>query len=369
MKLSRLTKSQLEEAVLLADRVFRDREQISMGKAFPQIFHPPLESHSFGVYENGKLVSFMGLVPGVVKVGEAKLKIFSLGSVCTDPLYRGRGYASRLLEEVVVYAKEAQASLLLVSGTLPLYRRIGCHPFGNVRRYRLPPDLLRSLPSTIHSGYLIRERKSTDILEMALLADRREVAYAQSLFDLSTLLEQEAFASCVKMRHQIWVAEKNGRLEGYLVVGVPKKSGDPPRKREVDSKEESFLSDTPINPEKLLAIEWAGNPHAVVALMAHAVRAEKETILDIPIPKHEKELHRLMSSIPYAEEPNQGTVKILNLEVLNEQLKPYFNLIPSGQREKLEELFDASKEWEEEKRVRNLFELIPFPYTAGLNYI
>ena len=106
---------ELTEAAALSDAVFRDAEQTSMAIAFPHIFSAGL-NQSFAAFEAGKLVAFMGLVPKILNIGPAKLQIHCLGSVCTAPEARGKGYASLMLEQVYRLLEQSGTSLLLVSG-------------------------------------------------------------------------------------------------------------------------------------------------------------------------------------------------------------------------------------------------------------
>src|SRR4051812_3407039 len=105
---------ELKQAAALADSVFRDSEQTSMGVAFPQIFSAGL-NQSMAAFEAGKLVAFMGLVPNIINVGHSQLQIHCLGSVCTDPEYRGKGHASLILEQIYAFIKQSGSCMLLVS--------------------------------------------------------------------------------------------------------------------------------------------------------------------------------------------------------------------------------------------------------------
>src|ERR1700724_1990061 len=90
---------EMNEAIQLADAVFRDAEQVSMAEAFPLVFSQSL-GQSLGAFEQGKLVAFIGIVPAFIKVWLSRLPIYSLGAVCTHPDYRGRGYAGDLLNAI-----------------------------------------------------------------------------------------------------------------------------------------------------------------------------------------------------------------------------------------------------------------------------
>ncbi|GAA0592475.1 hypothetical protein GCM10009001_05820 [Virgibacillus siamensis] len=59
MQLRQLKPNEFEQAITLADKTFRDKEHISMGTAFPQVFSKNLNP-SFGAFEGNELISFMG---------------------------------------------------------------------------------------------------------------------------------------------------------------------------------------------------------------------------------------------------------------------------------------------------------------------
>ncbi|GMX60126.1 hypothetical protein Elgi_68930 [Paenibacillus elgii] len=147
---------EIADAIRGSDVVFRDVEQISMGAAFPGVFSATL-TQSFGAYEDGKLVSFMGLVPAVLRIGSARVPMFSIGSVFTPPEFRGHGYAGDILEAVKTHVRASGGALVYVSGNRSLYTRNQCHPFGAINRYAIGPSHGEQLLQA-GSGIAVRER-------------------------------------------------------------------------------------------------------------------------------------------------------------------------------------------------------------------
>ncbi len=370
---------EMEQAVRLSDSIFRDAEQISMGPAFPTVFSTSL-GQSYGAFENGKLVSFMGLVPSIIRIGAARLNVFSLGSVCTHPDARGKGTASAILAKVMDHVRQSGASLLFVSGDRSLYTRANCCRFGAIKRFALDASSAETLSGRAGAEITIREMGAYDWFRLHKLASQRSVAYEQSVWDLAMLIQAEAYGSCLKLHHRVLVAEKGGDVSAFAVVGVPNEPG----------------SERPG-----VAIEWAGDEASVAKLLAEAAARYRLKQLNIPVAWHETGLARLLESagVPFQADQNQGTVYISDAARLIDQLRPYLlernaglggklriesrdnglnELILDDERAVLNPqqlvslLFDPEPQTEMQPRLKerlaDLFP-VPIPYTSGLNYV
>lgn len=384
----------MQEAIALSDATFRKADHTSMGDAFPLAFSTGL-GQSYGAFEDTKLVAFMGLVPAVIRMGEAKLNVYSLGSVCTDPSYRGKGIASLLLEEIISHCDKAGASLLLVSGGRSLYTRRGCTPFGRFTRFQLRGDSTgRKALAQIPNGVSFREMAPSDWFQLHALAEARGSRFQQSIWDMAGLIEAEALASCRKERHQVLVAEENGALTAFVVVGVP-------------YERESVKS--------AMAYEWAGDAEVTASLLSHAVERFRLSALNVSVPWHEKELLHALRDVPAKDERARGTVLVVSPEKLVQQAAPYLDSILPGASESLafervenedavrvswngsseqfslqefaDLLFDPTFDWSalretpersqasehgfDEAAVAALSQLfpLPFPSDAGINYV
>jgi GNAT superfamily N-acetyltransferase len=294
------------DAIKLADRIFRDREQTSMAEAFPYSFSGAL-SQSIGAFEQGRLVSFTGLVPAVMQVGPARLHAFLLGQVCTDPAFRGKGYASQVMDAVVRHIGRSGASLMYVSGSRSLYERNGCFSFGRMHTLTLTANWAKRRLAARDSGIVIRKRTGTDWLGISSLYHAKNVRFEYSVWDIADLIQAEPLASCMKQGHDVLAAESDGELAGFLVYTVPKigiKTTRVPK-----------------------AIEWAGDGRVVGDLLAHAIAIQGFEALQIGIPSHEEALLNELKQAGDSEEktgPYPGTVHIANPARLLRQLEPYF---------------------------------------------
>jgi predicted acetyltransferase len=356
------------DAIQLSDMIFREENDKSMGSAFPSIFSSSMIGHSFGAFVKGELVSFMGLVPTMIRIGDAKLSVYSLGSVCTAEEHRGKGIASSMLDHVFKYLENSETSLLLVSGDRSLYTRVNCCHFGTVRNYTVLKEEVEERKSNN-----IREITSTDSLQMHRVAQERKVAYVQSVMDIQTMLHAEAYASCSKQFHKTLIYEREGKPTSFLVLGVPKSINQQ---------------------QKATAIEWAGSPIEIAQLMRHSLYEYNYKELSVHIPWHDQQLELELRSHSCTDEQNQGTVFIVNPERLINQLHPYINSTDSIKFKSVNEdyvqvnVFDKRETLHIKEFISFLFDKhtenievttlqqyskglfpIPFPYTAGLNYV
>ncbi|MCZ8523179.1 MULTISPECIES: GNAT family N-acetyltransferase [Paenibacillus] len=374
MDLRLVQSHELAEAARLADSIFRDGEQSSMGDAFPDLFTPGI-GHSYGAFtQEGQLVAFMGMAPGVVRIGPARLRVFSMGAVCTHEAARGQGIGSRLLALCKAHAEAAGASLLFISGDRSLYTRAHCYPFGHTERFTLDAAAAERLQARSAAEPLLPgELQPADLPAMHELAAARCVAYEQSVTDLPRLLAAEAYAGCFKLTHRTLTARRqDGSLAAYAIFAVP---------------------GTAAGRKNPFAVEWGGSPEGVALLLAAAVGRFGLQALDVTAAWHEEALLRLLgdTGLRPVSGTNGGTLYLVNAQRLLQQAAPYWgetplpsvSLMEDGQYrltgdggaetvltqgELVRELFDPGS-LEPEARSALLLPALPLPNVNGLNYI
>src|SRR6478672_3282938 len=100
-----LPEGRMEELVSLANRVFRSSGG-DMGQEYPLVFDPTAPEGMRVIAEDGKLVSHVGICIRDASLLGTPLRIASIGAVCTDPAYRGRQFASSLMEDAIALARK-----------------------------------------------------------------------------------------------------------------------------------------------------------------------------------------------------------------------------------------------------------------------
>ncbi|MEH7236001.1 GNAT family N-acetyltransferase [Bacillus sp. JJ1562] len=353
-----LKEDEFQQAIDLADKVFRKEGHVSMGIAFPQVFSPAF-NQSYGAFIDEKLVSFIGLVPSVLHIEGAEVQAYSIGAVCTEPTYRRRGLANTLLEMIFDHVNKSGASVLFISGDLPIYIKQGCTHYGEINQYKIRQGEL-----TGNKSYTVRELGPYDWFTLRKLSHNRRVRYEQTMYEMAQLNHSAGFASIFKMNHKVLVAEDNHQIKAFLVFGLPYHEQDG-----VDSR----------------VIEWGGDPDAIRALLSESFNDGLDSLV-VNVPTFEKDLIQELDLLQEkVKQQYPGTIKIVKLDVLLHQLAPYFKdkleistvdenhkrLLLNGNsvimsNQDLEELIlNGSKN---APYLKDIFP-IPFPFPQGLNYV
>ncbi|MYL55952.1 GNAT family N-acetyltransferase [Virgibacillus halodenitrificans] len=316
MEIRRLTPSEIEDAIKLSDKTFRKSQHQSMGRAFPLVF-TTYNNLSFGAFHDSKLVSFFGLVPFEIKIGSAQISAFSIGSVCTDPDYRGKGIASAILEKIYQYIDEAGASLLFVSGDRGLYLRNNCFHFGTRNTFKIDKATYE-----IENGEnILRKATLGDLFSVFRLRQGKNVRYETSVSEWLTLLKSGGYTSIFNMQQEVYVMEKKGEITGYVVAGIP---------NENSMKAEPIIT------------EWGGESSCIKSIL-ESICLEFEAF-DIRVPWHDDLNKELQKDYAFHSIRNGGTIHIVQIERLNNQILPYLEDKSPRVAEKLSMEYEDTRE-------------------------
>jgi len=145
------TGAQLEAVVALANRVFRAAGG-DMGEDYPLLFHRDRLDQLRIFTEAGRCVSLVGMTINDVVLLGCPLRIACIGSVCTDESARGRGLASRLMDDAYERAAAAGAPVMLISGGRGLYTRRGASGGGRFAKYVVPVGSIQAAGADLTIG-------------------------------------------------------------------------------------------------------------------------------------------------------------------------------------------------------------------------
>ena len=119
-----LKREELESAVELADRVLANGEK-RMQKVYPLLLSEDNAENLRVFVDKGKVVSLVGMLPRELNIYGHKVYVGLIGSVGTYPEYRGKGLATKLLNDTEARAMKNGISLFYISGGRNLYKRFG----------------------------------------------------------------------------------------------------------------------------------------------------------------------------------------------------------------------------------------------------
>lgn len=302
MQVQRATRQELLALGELADRVFRPQlpPGTGMPKEYARLFHPDNAENLYYVADDQRTpISMVATYPCELVVGPAKLSAIAIGSVSTLADYRGRGHATEILNNIVEDVRSEYA-LMLVSGTRPLYDRLGCVPFGQLLKaaWAVDDNRLR------HEAAVVEE--ISDIAGEAQALHRvyvQEICrYRRTLEEMISFLESTS-APRYRSRSQptrVFSIEVQGEIAGYAVA-TPSRDGT-----------------------RVEVLEWAGTRSHVVSLVERATRLMGASLVELRLQPEDVSLraaliNRGISLLPV---PNQGTLSILDLGRLVTQTNP-----------------------------------------------
>lgn len=350
-----VSEDELGQATALVNKVFcKDGEQY-MGSAFPTIFQPGV-SHSYGAFtENGELVAFMGMVPQLIHSNQAELRVFFIGAVCTDPEYRGQGIASKLLSQCTKHAKDAGASLMFISGDLPLYTNAGSVYYGKSTKYIMDTPFIEKLADE-HNSWNFRDMQPEDIFAVHKLLTSQAGTIGWGIPDLQQAISVGPLTMISKQAQAIRVAELPGKgIRAVAVLGIPKSP--------------TALKQKPSSLDGTV-IEWAGSPKAVAALLSNSYLHFNLSKLQVNLPWQYTELAASLESAGAqgTQSTNAGTVLVVDKAALIAQAR-IDEIVGQDltNAELCSLLFDPSSEVSPQGFAK--VEPLPLPYMYGLHFV
>ncbi len=365
----RATPDEVEALGRLSDRVFRPDIEPGTGmqREFPLMFDGDNAANLYYVEDAGRPVGLLGMMPGCAVTCGVRISVASMGSVCTEAAYRGRHFASVMIEQVLDDFS-TDTSVLLVSGGLSIYRRVGCVNFGAFHAAWLDAPVDASLLAPFVVRRVVPEEAAETLHSLYTAEPLRFVRTPAQMLGLLRSLAAPHYRAAPHSP-AVFAAEQDGRVVAYAIAALPNRA------------------DAPVH-----LIEWAGARDALFAL-AQAARDEYgASAARLYANMDDLTLRSLLrrAGVFMEERSNQGTLRVLNPELLLKELGPTlaerYGVIPSLRE-------SAAQEWTvrcprgaqqgeaaRDVTLRGFAELsawffgpdglqIPLPRTDDLNYI
>ena len=222
----------------LSNRVFRTRfdDGQTMFQEFPELFSIENIDNVRVVVEDGIPVSNMNYVIRPVSIYGCTISVASLGAVATREEYRGRGYASVLLDDCINRMNTQGVHVLLISGDRRLYRSIGSLPAGWMYNYIISDKSnvennmeskivnkgadLTNLDEYTIKEINIEECSNGKLHKLAELYRKENVRFIRRYDEFHDLLLSRKFLRKTTAQKKVITLEGKEGFEAYMYMGV-----------------------------------------------------------------------------------------------------------------------------------------------------
>jgi len=194
------------EARSLIERVTRDGA--SVAPEYPLIFEDRFPGRLVAVGEGSCVRSACAVLVRDFVIGGAELRGGLIGSVCTDPEWRGNGLATRVLDEAEAQLSAQGCAFALLWADEPaFYQKRGYGEIGTEEDFLVGSELTSRLPEPVG----VRPASPEDAGAMHAHYDAHPVRVRRSDSETAALL------ACPGMR--TLVLERDGELVAYACCG------------------------------------------------------------------------------------------------------------------------------------------------------
>jgi predicted N-acetyltransferase YhbS len=204
--------TELEQLRTLTDTVFWP----GMVDKYPQLFNQENVENLRVIEADGKLVSLVAMIQRWAGILGCTVRASCLGAVCTYEEYRGRGFASLLVEDAIRKCRDDGVDFMLISGTRDLYRRFGCRPVGNYTEFEVTCDCL---PKSSPTDSELAPFGESDLPAISLLYALEPVRFIRPIEDYRNALKTQWV---MDVRASFWQVRIGGVTRAYCIAGPPK---------------------------------------------------------------------------------------------------------------------------------------------------
>jgi predicted acetyltransferase len=272
---------------------------------YPQLFNPANRANLRVVAEDGRVVSHAGMTQRWASLAGCTVSVACVGGVATEEAYRGRGFAALVFQDCCAKAAADGVDIMLISGRRTLYTRVGCSSVGDDWQIGIDAAGARSLAGSLRANGL-PDGGAYDItpVNAGHIGDLQAVHRLEAVRFLRPLDDwQWAFQTSVVMNahSDFWgvYARTGSELLAYVITHRPVGA-------------------------IVRVVEFAGERHAVAAVLPFLLDHYRAERLSIHIQRHDVALRRLIAAAGLRVVPAAaaGTLRIINFPQLIARCRP-----------------------------------------------
>lgn len=257
-----------------------------MEREFPLLLSEENSENMRIIEEGGRICSVVNFLSRRITIEGVPISTTSIGAVCTHSHYRGRGYSTKVLKDVEERMRETGVKICLISGTRNLYKSWGAGRVRNSIRYTVPPKKEKV-------RWKVREYRREDLPALKRIYNSQGTRYLRSSRDFDLLIDSGTFPFGNTSYYR-YVMEDYLGVRGYIIL---KKT-----------------------PEGVVVKEAGGEMKEIFISLAHLAEELGVDRIDYIHPFRDRVPEGWKGETEYL----QGTLKIIDIARLIEDLKPYF---------------------------------------------
>jgi len=277
------------DAVHLSISVFKP----NMAEQFELLFSEANWHHMFIAKDADKVVSLVNYYPSTIILNNVRIKAASIGSVCTNPEYRGKKLASTLLAMAEKSIKTEGIEMMIISGAGGIYADIGASLAGNDCEYLYGFESISD-----NSDYVVSDYQESDFSILKQLYAQEIIRFERGDDEFKRLLKGQTFPDAWAT-YPIQLIYKSGLPVAYVIGALPN-DGD-----EFGIK------------------EFAGDRTAIVESFGALLKKYHRQKIHFASDAYDV-IRKSLSGIPFKVIHQYASLKIVDFVALMEKLKPYF---------------------------------------------
>ncbi len=286
----KLQSDELDSAIRLCSTVFNE----NMLDQFPLMLGESNRERMFVATLAHKVRSMVNYYPSTIQIDKSKIAVGSIGSVCTEPVFRNRNIATKLLEMAEAEMVKENIRLAIISGTGPLYEHFGATRVGNVTGYRLDLD-----NTILDNEYGLHTFAEADFETLKKIYEQEKIKYIRSDAEFKALIKGQTYPGSTALCH-LELIKKNKETVAYVFVKKPSDSGE------------------------LLVREIGGDRLAVAKSLPALIRKHKRSYCLVPVDSNDQ-LNQFLQEFPSQETDQHASFKVINWVGFFADLAPYLN--------------------------------------------
>jgi len=286
----------------------------TMKDNFPMLFSDWNLNNLRIIVEDGKVVSHIGVSQREISVYGCRTRVGSIGSVCTHPDYRGRGFATMLLEDTIKRLDADGATVMVISGGRGLYQRAGCRGVGKGYNFHISRSDLDKFPSANNplppcgkgpDIEIVSYQEAEHLKQFAEIQQREAIRFLRPMDDFKAMLDVIVMRRELGQRNDVLALQRGGTCFAYMVISIDKKR---------DSE------------ELVCRIgEYGGSRLAIMSAIKMLFGRHDFNGLIVGVLPQDTEFLYLLEALGLQPSVNTlaGTMRIINFVRLMEQFMPY----------------------------------------------